>query len=195
MNASWMTAGQGNDSERQRARRAIIPDLLDKSHMDLDLALEYCLEYEIETEVALLCFVEKLILARPTSPGDVRWKVSMNRVATQLVERKMIRCLKKTLTQIHVLDYEKIFFVCSWLITALTDLHDDDGNDHSGGYVNQSIIADDASSSGIAAEIENYERYIEIAKFLEKLRFPIESTSLLLKAAVTYEGECTYVCT
>jgi hypothetical protein len=96
----------------------MVPDLLELSGMDVEVALEYCREYNIETSYALECFVSKVIMSPPTSPQDTHWARQIRLAMKKMDDKVVSKCLRNVLMKIHPLDYERIRFVCTWLIDA-----------------------------------------------------------------------------
>jgi hypothetical protein len=93
--------------------------------MDVEVALEYCRQYEIEASYALECFVTKLMLAAPTSPQDSVWARQVRLAMSKMEDSAVSKCLRRVLTDIHPLDYERIRFACTWLIDS-SDADDED---------------------------------------------------------------------
>ena len=64
--------------------------------MNVEIAMEYCRQFHVETSYALECFITAVLLAPTTSPQDLEWarrvrlattKVN-TQVASQLVHRR-----------------------------------------------------------------------------------------------------------
>lgn len=185
-----------DSAQREASIRGIVPILLDKTNLDLDQALEYCRQFDIEPEFASLCYIEKLLLQPPTSPVDCAWAKLIRRRAKGVEERALLGRFRSVLPEIHPLDYEKIRFVCLWLVGAMNDDLDNEDDSRVDFHVppqdrdasrsgmdlsrsnlsSASIISHDASSSAtntsLSAEAEMYKMYIEITAFLTDLRFP-----------------------
>lgn len=240
----------------ESAKKLAVPELLERSQMDIDLVGEYCRQFNLEPDFAYLCYIQKVILTKPnsdTSPSDMMWATLTQRAAGQVEERKFIGCLRKVLTQINGLEYEKINIVCTWLVNALTEDAEEMSNNEEANFslnprsckitksknflillniyswstkneyenitfrlfITDHIISKSQSNEtdkenvqnfrsnltgstldiscfglrgGIADEIDNYKRYIDIATGLSKLTFPLDSTKRIPNAETVYEG-------
>ena len=107
--------------------------------MDIDLVGEYCRQFNLEPDFAYICYIQKVILTKPTSdtsPSVMMWATLTQRAASQVEEKKFITCLRKVLTQINGLDYEKINIVCTWLVNALTEEAEEMGHQEDNGSTN-----------------------------------------------------------
>jgi hypothetical protein len=96
----------------------MVPDLLELSGMDVEIALEYCREYDIETSYALECFVSKIMQLAPTSPQDCQWARQVQFALKKMEDKVISKCFRNVLKKIHPLDYERIRFACTWLIES-----------------------------------------------------------------------------
>jgi hypothetical protein len=161
---------------REEAMRAVVPALLAKSNLDLDLVLEYCQQFEIDGSYANACFIQKYLLQSPTSLQDQSWATQIRRAASRMNDASLITALQDNLTAIHGLDYEKIRFVCTWLIDCLGDCDVDD---------------DTVSSPELLAtitEVDIYRKCLSLATYLSGQRFHHMATakvasSLLLSSS------------
>lgn len=109
---------------------SIIPDMLVKNNFDLEMVLEYCRNFDVQPEIAALHFIHLLLVAPPTRTKslDNTWINKIKTAAGGLDESTLIQCLNNSLSQIHPLDYEKIYFVCIWLLDILPSLGDHETN-------------------------------------------------------------------
>jgi len=170
---------------REQCIRSILPNLLEKSNLNLSTAIEYCNHFDIEPSAAALCYIEKVLLSKPTLPIDMTWSSLVRRAATRVNEDELGTCLRNVLMKIHPLDYEKIRYVCDWLLYVLADPDDADvthipldvsadGDLVDGG---KSLISTLSLSETLAIELKTYERYGHIAKYLSGLTVPPVATS------------------
>ena len=70
-------AFQSSDTkQRDLCVRAVVPELLELSNMDLEQAVDYCRQFDIEPEYAALCYVEKIMMRGPeaATPGKSGWQ-------------------------------------------------------------------------------------------------------------------------
>jgi hypothetical protein len=95
-------------SQRELCIRSIVPDLLSRSGLDLDLAIEYCCQFDIEGSFATLCYIEQILCAPLSCPSDVVWVKLVRRAMTMIDERSLVKVLYEMLPRIHPLDYEKV---------------------------------------------------------------------------------------
>ena len=117
--------------QRDASIRAVVAELLERSGMDLELAIDYCRQFDVEPEYASLVYIEKVMMLPPsglfmsgtlaTTANDAVWARSVRRAATGIEEKAVLSCLRGVLAKIHPLDYEKIRFVCTWIVDALAD--------------------------------------------------------------------------
>ena len=149
------TVGHKNDAYL----RALVPELLLKSGMDLDLIVDFCTQYNIESDFATLCYIEQSLVL----PSDVHtWRTSLKQVAAGVDEAAVVCLLRRSLVKIHPLDYEKIEFVCTWLIDALTE-----------DTIHMKANSSNGTVLGISdAEISTYTKYIEIISVLQTINTP-----------------------
>jgi hypothetical protein len=121
-------AFQSSDAvQRDQCVRAIVPYLLEQSNMNLEQAEDYCRQFDVEPEYASLCYIEKLILRAPggfpqggiLGSNDSIWARQVKRAAVNIEEKAMLNCLRKILPKVHPLDYEKIRFICTWVVDTL----------------------------------------------------------------------------
>ena len=110
-----------------------VGELLERSGMDLELAIDYCRQFDVEPEYASLVYIEKVMLLPPsglhmregstlaTTAHDAVWARSIRRAAAGIEEKAVLQCLRGVFSKIHPLDYEKIRFACTWIVDALAD--------------------------------------------------------------------------
>lgn len=94
--------------QRENCIRSVVPDLLTRSGLDLDLAIEYCCQFDIEGAFATLCYIEQIMLAPLSSPADIVWVKLVKGAMSMLEERSLVRVFYDLLPRIHPLDYEKV---------------------------------------------------------------------------------------
>eukprot|EP01036_Dinobryon_divergens_P030754 gene30755-40048_t len=84
-------------SQREACIRAVVPELLDKSDLNLSVAIEYCDQFDLEPSVASLCYVDRILLLPPTSPTDAHWIALVQKAATRIPEDTLLPCLRNIL--------------------------------------------------------------------------------------------------
>jgi len=58
-------AFQSSDShQREACIRAMVPQLLERNDLNIDMAIEYCRQFDIEPEFASICLLE-MVLTQP----------------------------------------------------------------------------------------------------------------------------------
>lgn len=110
--------------QREQCIRAVVPQLLEKGGMDLEMAIEYCRQFDIEPEYGALCYIQLVLLQPPTNISDAMWIGQVRRAALRVEESSLLSTLRKLLPQLNSLDYEKIIFVCMWLLDLMCDEED-----------------------------------------------------------------------
>lgn len=183
-------------SQREACIRAVVPELLDKSDLNLSVAIEYCDQFDLEPSVASLCYVDRILLLPPTSPTDAHWIALVQKAATRIPEDTLLPCLRNILPKVNPVDYEKIQYVCMWIAQLLTDNNDDDDdNDDGNGSANdkdalhQSCMTEASINSTTAVELDMYRKYNDISAFLSALTFPVDATG---KLSVDCNGNSPY---
>ena len=143
--------------ERESSIRSVVPQLLLHTNMNLELAYEYCQQFNLEPELASLCYIEQILLQLPsvnptTTSASIsnnnnnlddnnnnnynthtsnHWSKCIQQASNGINEKLLIATFKKALMRIHPLDYEKIHFACTWLINALKEeIQDEDNNEN-----------------------------------------------------------------
>lgn len=175
-------AFQSSDSNlRENYMKAVVPDLLTHTNLNLDLAYEYCQQLNLEPELATLCYIEKILLLPPQVSSS--WKSSLQLASVGINEKLLVSRFRKILEKIHPLDYEKIQYSCSWLANALNDDQDRDSVTHS-----KSKGVTSATDTGSLAEFKNYLTYTETVTFLAAMHFPAELLASIPQIRMLYEN-------
>lgn len=179
-------AFQSSDTtQRVLCIRAVVPELLERSHMDLEQAIDYCRQYDVEPEFATLTYIEKILLQLPIGnpsgcilgANESLWARQIRRAAVNVEEKTVLNFFKTLLYKIHPLDYEKIRFVCTWIIDSFDDEEE---------RKNEKSETDESlnkymknKNENIAVEVESCRKYSDILIFLSGLNFPIEATKIV----------------
>lgn len=199
-------AFQSSDPKlRETCVRSVIKPLLEKSNLNLEKALEYCSQFHIEPEFASICYIEMIILQAPTSISDNFWLKQVRNASLNVNEDTMLVNLRKLLPQVNPLDYEKIRFVCTWIIDILieedenmNDLSDisiidsDDltgGSNHGGLTISMSRKQSNdinSTKSNTIMEIDLCRSYIDITSFLSGIVFPMEVINQITSISEIY---------
>ena len=191
---------------REKFMKSIIPDLLEKGNMDLDMVTEYCRQFDLEPEHATLTYIELLLTSSPKSIHDFSWISKVKNASENVEDSAVLLKLKELLPRTHSLDYEKIRYVCTWIMDLLASAEEEIDSiggiiDHPNDMENippsrnsssRSSLKDKAlkvpvvplvsktmDSSNCITEIESYKRYFDIATYLAGLKFPKEATSAI----------------
>lgn len=109
--------------------RAVVPELLERSGMDLEQTIDYCRQFDVEPEFATLCYVERILVQVPKGVhsgnilacNDTTWARQVRKAAMNIEEKTLLRTLRALLPRIHPLDYEKIRFVTTWIVSLLEE--------------------------------------------------------------------------
>jgi hypothetical protein len=175
---------------RDKFIRSIVPELFERSNMDLEMVSEYCRQFDLEPEYASLTYAELLLTATPTSPADFTWAGKVRAAVENVHDRSLLQRLRDVMHRICPLDYEKIRFVCTWItdLLAAEDSPEDAFGEESD-YTTSSFAArksrragDTASAiaeRGVAHELETYNRYLGIVAYLASLKFPRSATAAI----------------
>ena len=180
---------------RDKVVRSLIPELFEKGSMDLEMVTEYCRQFDLEPEYATLTYVDLVLTARPTAVSDFSWASKVRSAAERVEDRAILQRLRELLPRIHPLDYEKVRYVCTWLIDLLSaeevpeEAEDASFRDEANEDVTTSFSLKNRAQKvstatlqaerGTSHELELYRRYLEIAAYLAGLKFPTESTSAI----------------
>lgn len=163
-------AFQSADSNlREAYMKGVVPDLLLHTNLNLDLAYEYCQQFNLEPEVATLCYIESIMLLPPYVSSS--WKTSLQLASVGISEKLLVSRLRKVLEKIHPLDYDKIQYSCTWLANAIGDDQDRESVSTNGkGKPSHTSISDTAAQ----VEFKNYLMYSETVTFLSAHHFPTD---------------------
>ena len=115
--------------QRDICIRAVVPELLERSDMDLEQTIDYCRQFNIESEYATLCYVEKLLVQIPKGPisnnilscNETKWARQIRKATLNIDEKTILKSLRIFLPKVHPLDYERIRFLSSWIVSALEE--------------------------------------------------------------------------
>lgn len=106
--------------QRESLLQSIIPDLLLKGNMNLDMVTEYCRQFDLEPEFAAVTYIELLLTSPPVSVTDSSWTRNVRSAAARIEERSTLQLLRRVLPRISGVDYEKVRYVCAWIIDLLS---------------------------------------------------------------------------
>ena len=95
-------------TQREACIRAVVPELLSKSDLNLDLSIEYCCQFDVEGSYATLCYIEQLLLARPVLPSDTHWMKLVRQAGATVGESALVSLYSRLLRKINPLDYERV---------------------------------------------------------------------------------------
>lgn len=142
---------------RSQYIRSIVPELLERSTMDLELAQDYCRQFDLTTEFANTCFIE--LILKSASTADIASETSVNShkgwekhvrfAASGVSPEQMVTTFRGVLKHVHEYSYDKIKFVCKWLVAYLQEESEVSG-DYSKLLANANVNA-----SGNSSEIKN----------------------------------------
>jgi hypothetical protein len=115
--------------QRDLCVRAVVPELLERSSMDLELTIDYCRQFDVEPEFATLCYVERIMVQVPKGVytgsflacNETVWARQVRKATANIEEKTLLRTLRALLPRIHPLDYEKIRFMSTWIVTLLEE--------------------------------------------------------------------------
>ena len=96
-------------SQRDACIRAVVPELLSKSHLNLDLAIEYCCQFDVEGSFATICYIEQLLVSPLGTPSDYGWIDLVRQASTTVEELALIKLYKRIFRRINPLDYERVY--------------------------------------------------------------------------------------
>lgn len=145
---------------REACIRGIVPMLLDANGMDLDEALEYCRQFDLEPELAVVSYVEKILLEDPAGPADATWSRKIQSASQRVEEAVLLALFRRVLNAVNGVDYEKIIFLARWLVNS--DEEDEDA------------LKDRVR----AEETALYRHYIDVCSFLTALPVPSDAAHL-----------------
>lgn len=95
-------------AQREACIRAVVPELLSKSNLNLELAVEYCCQFDVEGSYAALCYIEQILLGPLSSPNDQSWLKLVRQAGSTVNEGALVALYKKIFRRINPLDYEKV---------------------------------------------------------------------------------------
>jgi hypothetical protein len=95
-------------SQREACIRAVVPELLSKSNLNLDLAVEYCCQFDVEGSYATLCYIEQLMLAPLATPSELHWMKLVRQASATVGEAALVHLYRRIIRQINPLDYERV---------------------------------------------------------------------------------------
>lgn len=98
--------------------QSLIPSILQNSGLNLELTLDYCRSFDVHPEYASLQYIE-LMLSLPPSVDNAQenlWISKIALAASGLDESQLTTTLYRCLPKIHALDYERIMYVCHWIV-------------------------------------------------------------------------------
>jgi hypothetical protein len=193
---------QSPDSQiREPYIRSILPDMLKQSQCDLELAYEYCQNFDVPPETAALTYIEQILSTQP-SAAEVFDNIKINKLksaAIGLDETLLIKTLQSILKHIHSLDYEKIYFISIWLLDILpssTDTDTDTEIDREFIRENIHTVHDIQQSSTYCRKL--YHLFVDIINYLYSLNIPneslqvVRSSKLLLSHYTNISGKYLY---
>lgn len=202
--------------------KSIVPELLEKSGMDLELAQDYCRQFDLTSEFANTCYIEKLLTMDASAnigagtaissrvygshaSESNAWEKQVNFAASGVNQEQLVICYRKLLRKIHPQAYDKIKYVCCWLINYLTEedevstdytklMGNKNSSDSSSSsdiktkvpFGNVSIVEEKSVSESLlvnsnkenGSEIKLYSRYIAVMDYLALVHIP---TTILVK--------------
>lgn len=166
---------------RENYMKSVVPDLLTHTNLNLPLAYEYCQQFNLEPEVATLCYIESILLLPPQASSS--WKNALQLASVGVNEKLLISRFRKILVKIHPLDYEKILYSCHWLANALNDDQEKDNLVQS-----KEKTRALSSETGPLAEFKNYLTYSETVGFLSAQHFPSDLLTSIPQIRSYYDG-------
>lgn len=160
-------------TQRDAAIRAVVPALLQKTHGNLSLAMDYCSQFDLEAYFASLCYIENTLKQPPCGihDGSFDWANQIRLTAATVDETMVMTTFRNLVSQIHGVDYEKIRFVCTWLLEVLGDEDDLPAANESVEKLNYS---------------EEYQKYLDISTFLSTLSCPASIDSIIVSLKPLY---------
>lgn len=162
-----------DESAPCKYQRSLVPAIL-KATGDLEVTTAFCRDFEIEPEVAALQFIEHTLGLAPSSDT---WATKVKAAALGLREDDLVQALIRALPTVHEVDYEKICFVCTWLLQLDSAPEEEEDDDDTGHTATLQGGAKHRTSTGSI-----YQRYIDLTKFLASVRLPRDVHAHLLHA-------------
>lgn len=116
---------------RSQYIRSIVPQLLERSHMDLELAQDYCRQFDLTTEFANTCFIELILESASTADSATAhersvnshkaWEKHVRFAVSGVSQEQMLATFRGLLKKVHQYSYGKIKYVCKWLMSYLQE--------------------------------------------------------------------------
>ena len=160
-------------AQRESAIRAVVPALLEKTHGNLSLAMDYCSQFDLEACYASQCYIQNTLLQPPcgVNAGRFDWASQIRSVAATVDEGMVMTTFRKLVRKIHALDYEKIRFVCTWLLEVL-DEEDEEEVAATDRDTDTDKDREEEQLGAVSVCLEECQKYLEIATFLSSLTCP-----------------------
>ena len=176
--------------QRDSFIRSIIPELFEKGGMDLEMVTEYCRQFDLEPEYAALMYIELMLTSAPTAPTDFTWAAKVRAAAENVQEHSVLQRLRDILHRVNALDYEKVRYVCTWIIDLLSaEEAPEDAYNEESDYTTTSFSVRDKpkkvstavllAERGVIHELETYKRYLDIVGYLSGFKFPRLATAAI----------------
>eukprot|EP00981_Chlorochromonas_danica_P007566 scaffold1794_cov162-Ochromonas_danica.AAC.2 len=163
--------------------RSLVPEILIKTGGELEIAADFCHSFDLEPEIAALHYIEYTLSCPPVNTMDTSWMNKVRAAALGLREDALIKTLERVLPRVHEVDYEKICFVCTWLlqlkpedaeIEESSGLGDEDSHEISTNHSisGSSILVGHNPTTGPVVTATVYQRFIDLTKLLASLGLP-----------------------
>eukprot|EP01031_Cornospumella_fuschlensis_P026654 gene26654-32208_t len=143
--------------------KSLVTNIVFMSKGNLDMASEYCQVFDIEPEVSLLAYIEYMLTC---TISHENWEYKVKQAALGLKETDLVSQLSSILFKLSGTDYERIIYVCQWLISLLSDADDNNHN---------------------ADVLTKYKNYVDISKYLTNLVIPLNVLEALQKSRLMVE--------
>lgn len=181
-----------NLKERETFIRAVIPELLERSHMNLEMVVEYSRQFNLSPEVAVLTYVEHLLSHSSESMSYQEWISCFHKAICGVEEKAVASCIRNSMHKIHPLHYEKIRYACGWIIDYLLAEEDPNSNDCDDDIENNPSVQNKrlsigstesgkkvSSASRISLEVASYRKYVDIVDYLVTMKLPSDVISAI----------------
>lgn len=144
---------------REQYVQSLIPQILQKSHLNLELTLDYCRSFDVHPEKASLQYIELMLSLPPSSDvaQEHLWSTKIAAAAAGLDESQLTTTLYRCLLQIHALDYERILHICHWIVNLAPGQVDDFEEDEQDGVDRNDVDTDNDESLDSIENAENRE--------------------------------------
>ena len=137
------------------------------------------------------------------------WARQVRKATVTVEEKAVLNCLRALLPKVHPLDYEKIRYLCTWIVAALAEEVEQEQDNTiqrnarqetgtgAGGSVPGSgsgmglgrgqresdmKVRSDSFTAKATEEAESCRRYADIVTYLAGLTFPLQATKAISKA-------------